>query len=213
MIDATIVTTCKGRLHHLRQTFPLFVATGLPVVVVDYDDPDFCGNWVDVQKASGMPWEVTVVRHINQEFFNPSHARNSGAAAVRTEWIVFLDADRIIGEDFIPSLAQVCKRGQMSLHGRWTQNFNGITIVRKEDHDAVGGWPIIARQNYGMEDTMYAMLLTKERSLKVIPWPGFLDHIQHDDDLRTKHYPVKDLPTGHADNIATFNNLYGDRLK
>ena len=37
----SIVTTCKGRLHHLRRSLPRFLAQpNTEVIVVDYDCPD-----------------------------------------------------------------------------------------------------------------------------------------------------------------------------
>ena len=47
---ASIITTCKGRLHHLRRTLPCMLAQGCDfayeVVVVDFGCPqgtfDFC---------------------------------------------------------------------------------------------------------------------------------------------------------------------------
>jgi glycosyltransferase involved in cell wall biosynthesis len=210
VISASIVTTCKSRLAHWKVTVPLFAATGIPVIAVDFDCPEKSGDWVEGQRLPN----VQVVRHINKPFFNPSEARNSGAAAVATDWIVFLDADRIISDDFMLCLGSICSMEDViCLHGQWTKNFNGITIVKTSDHDRVGGWPVIPRQSYGMEDTLYAMLLTKECGVRVIPWPGKLDHIQHADDLRTKHYPVKDLAEGHRDNIQAFDHYFSKRLQ
>ena len=41
------VTTCKGRLHHVRETLPL-IAQQAPdeIIVVDYGCPDRVGDWV-----------------------------------------------------------------------------------------------------------------------------------------------------------------------
>ena len=41
------VTTCKSRLHHLKETLPRMAAeAGAQCVVVDYGSPDGAGDWI-----------------------------------------------------------------------------------------------------------------------------------------------------------------------
>ncbi len=47
----SIVTTCKGRLEHLRQSLPIFSRRAAEVVVVDYDCPQKTRDFV----ASDFP--------------------------------------------------------------------------------------------------------------------------------------------------------------
>ncbi|MEO8132958.1 MAG: galactosyltransferase-related protein [Betaproteobacteria bacterium] len=85
----TFVTTCKGRLRHLRTTLPLLAAQpDAACVVVDYDCPERSGDWV----AANFP-RVEVVRWSGTPGFNPAHARNLGVAAAKTSAICLIDAD------------------------------------------------------------------------------------------------------------------------
>ena len=62
----SIVTTCKGRLEHLKQSLPRMAAqAGAEVIVVDYDCPDGAGAWV----AENFP-AVRVVRVADAPLFN-----------------------------------------------------------------------------------------------------------------------------------------------
>jgi glycosyltransferase involved in cell wall biosynthesis len=85
----TAVVTCKKRLHHLKQTLPLLCnCKGLDVVVVDYGCPDESAKWIR-QNFPG----VHVVEVSDDPGFSASRARNFGAAASKTPWLVFIDAD------------------------------------------------------------------------------------------------------------------------
>ena len=62
----SIVTTCKGRLAHLKQSLPAMLAQdGAEVVVVDYCCPERAGDWVE----SAFP-SVQVVRADGEEGFS-----------------------------------------------------------------------------------------------------------------------------------------------
>ena len=67
------VVTCKGRLHHLKETLPLIVKQEPDeIVVVDYGCPDGTAAWV----AVNFP-RVKIVQ-FDSPSFNVSHARNLG---------------------------------------------------------------------------------------------------------------------------------------
>ena len=92
----TAITTCKGRLAHLKETLPtLCAAAGLDVVLVDYDCPEGAGAWAEAAHP-----DVRVVKVRDRPLFNLSEARNLGAAAADTDWLVFLDADVGVTADF-----------------------------------------------------------------------------------------------------------------
>lgn len=89
MLDVAFVTTCKGRLHHIKRTLPMLVAQSpAEIVVVDYGCPDGVGDWVDMNYP-----EVTVVRAEDDAGFCVARARNLGARKTTSPWICFIDAD------------------------------------------------------------------------------------------------------------------------
>ena len=92
---ATIVTTCKGRLHHLEKSLPTMVAQAdCEVVVVDYDCPQGTAEWVRARFPA-----VRVVEVRDDPIFCAARARNRGAAQARTPWLFFVDADVMLRSD------------------------------------------------------------------------------------------------------------------
>ena len=76
------VTTCKGRLDHLKQTLPLMAAVeDARCVVVDYGCPQGSGRWVQEH----FP-QVQVEFVTDDDEFCLARARNIGAKAVTSPW-------------------------------------------------------------------------------------------------------------------------------
>jgi glycosyltransferase involved in cell wall biosynthesis len=114
----SIVTTCKGRLGDLRQSLPTFLAqNGGEVIVVDYDCPDGTRTYV----AEHYP-EVRIVAVDNKPIFNVSHARNVGAAQALGKFLVFLDADMLIGANFLDYLTTHMEDGSFGTFGSGVVN-------------------------------------------------------------------------------------------
>ena len=89
MNTIALITTCKGRLHHLRETLPLMASQGADeIVVVDYGCPDGAGDWVEREFPG-----VRVVRVDDDPGFCLPRARNAGARASSARWLAFVDAD------------------------------------------------------------------------------------------------------------------------
>ncbi len=88
----SIITACKGRLEHLKQTLPHMQAQGAAeLIVVDYSCPEDTADFV----AANFPG-VRVVRVEGQPGFSNWKARNHGAAVARADMLVFCDADTIL---------------------------------------------------------------------------------------------------------------------
>ena len=103
----TWITTCKGRLEHLRHTLPRVVAQpDLACVVVDFSCPDGTADWVQKHHP-----QVTVVEAANEPGFSAPRARNLGAAAARTEWLGFFDADILLAADFSTAVLPLLRPG------------------------------------------------------------------------------------------------------
>ena len=145
----TIVTTCKGRLHHLRESLPTFLAQpDCEVIVVDVDCPDDTAGVV----AREFP-TARVVKMENEPHFDIARARNAGADAATTEWVAIVDADILIVPDFHARLAPQMKPGvffRFFPQRRGTSLF-GTCIFRREDYLNVGRYDE-AMQGYGADD-------------------------------------------------------------
>ncbi|MFZ5676412.1 MAG: glycosyltransferase family 2 protein [Pseudomonadota bacterium] len=92
----SIITTCKGRLAHLKESLPAMLAQpGAEVVVVDYDCPEATAAYVRQHFPA-----VKVVKVEGRPYFNNWEARNIGAAQASAPLLVFVDADTMLAGDF-----------------------------------------------------------------------------------------------------------------
>jgi len=81
----SIITTCKGRLDHLKESLPAMVAQGAKeVIVVDYSCPDGTGDYVAVTYP-----DVRLVRVEGEQHFSNWKARNAGAEVATGDMLRF----------------------------------------------------------------------------------------------------------------------------
>jgi hypothetical protein len=192
------ITTCKGRLEHLKITLPALMADpGLEVVVVDYDCPDRASDWV---RASWPGARLVAVE--DRPVFSRSEAKNLGAAAASGEWLVFLDADVLIDQGFAARLEPLMKPGLFLLADPRPGDLWGAIVVRREDFERLGGFDE-AMQGYGSEDVdlLERLMITGVREGR---FPSLGMHvITHDEASRTRFHDLKDVQQS-----STINGFY-----
>ncbi|HEX7775909.1 MAG TPA: glycosyltransferase family A protein [Parvibaculum sp.] len=188
MAEICCITTCMGRLEHLKQTLPRTVAQpGVSVVVVDYSCPDGAGDWVE----ANFP-QVRVVRVEGETLFSRSRARNLGAAATDAPWLAFLDADVLIDPGFFDAVRPLLRPGRFySPHPAALQTYGALIVERSAvvaaggDDETFVGW--------GSEDIDVLEALRFE-GLKAAQFPGgLLGEIPHSNELRTAVQSHQDL--------------------
>jgi GT2 family glycosyltransferase len=200
--DLCFITTCKGRLEHLKRSLPTRVdQPGTSSVVVDYDCPDGTAAWV----ATNHPG-VHVVKVENRPFFNASEARNLGAAhevARAAKWLCFIDADVLLNQDFSRVVTALLEPGFLFLANVDRFDATGMCICGREDFDAIGGYDTAFR-GYGVEDEDLVMRL-RMRGARVKRFPGTVlaAILRHDGAMRTAHHAQKDI-----DVSVTVNQAY-----
>ncbi len=175
----SIVTTCKGRLEHLRQSLPIFLAQkDAEVIVVDYDCPQ---KTRDVVSRDFPAAEVVAVD--DAPLFNLARARNLGAAAATGDWIAFIDADILLVPDFAVRIAPLMEAGRFhhfKITSKETVSAHGSCLVRKADYAAIEGYDEVV-DGYGAEDQDFYFRLTliglKEQALDF----GLIAKIVHHD--------------------------------
>lgn len=206
MPSVSIITTCKGRLTHLRQTFPLMLALDyegpLEVIVVDYGCPDGAADYVESEgHARGRA--VRVTKHT--EWWNMSRARNLGANAATGEYLAFVDADYLLQPTYIaravgamtatasrlgcPSLPHCELFGACVVEARWIHHLRGFDEALNEN-------------GYGWDDIDFYHRSTAHGEAPLPLGTGLLEDIKHGDDDRTRFYSQKDIRAGHQANIA-----------
>lgn len=179
----SFVTTCKGRLHHLKETLPLWLEQGPDeVVVVDYGCPDGTAAWL----AASFP-QVKVVRVTDDPGFNASRARNFGGRAATSPWLCFIDADIRIAPGWLDWL-----REHLDAHcfylpsedgGVIDVESSGTVLCTRQAFDAVGGYDEVM-SGWGAEDSdFYRRLRLKYVGQAAYP-RQFVLPIRHGEDER-----------------------------
>jgi len=177
----TFVTTCKGRLHHLRETLPLMAAQA-SCVVVDYSCPDHCGDWV----AANLP-DVRVVRVADETGFNPSRARNLGAAAATSEILCLIDADVRVAQAFAATVLDGFDPRSYYLPEPLAGDISGTVVCAARAFEFVDGYDE-ACSGWGGEDIdLYDRMELHQLRRAAFP-ATLLAALPHSDALRVAHH-------------------------
>ena len=97
-----IITTCMGRLDHLKASLPKMVSQEAgELIVVDYSCPESTAGYV----KANFPG-VRVISIEGETHFSNWRARNSGASVATSDMLVFVDADTILENGAINWLAE-----------------------------------------------------------------------------------------------------------
>jgi len=178
-----IVTTCKGRLHHLKQSLPTWLKEdGVDVTVVDYSCPDRAGDWVHCHYP-----EVQVVRVEGKDNFHLAHARNVGAAVAPKGWLCFLDADLVVKPGWARAVRKALIPGHYHVASPLQWGMTGSCIVHSDDYLRTGGYDETFH-GWACEDIDFYTSL-RQTGTRPAFWPGqFADAIPHSDQERVAYY-------------------------
>jgi len=188
----SVVIPCKGRLSHLKQILPVMLQQetqyNVEFVIVDYDDPDRCGDWAESLDCE----KIRVVRAQNKPLFHLSHARNVGCRKAKGQLIIVADADCLIQPHLFDVVFGMldwgyvavqnpvehgdksCGRGCYGIHKRTWQRLRGY------DENFYG---------YGYEES--DLWQRAQQHGDVAPFPrGLCYTIPHTEAARVKHYPA-----------------------
>jgi glycosyltransferase involved in cell wall biosynthesis len=185
--ELSIITTCKGRLAHLKQTLPAMVAQAdTEVIVVDYACPEGTADWV----AATFP-QVRVVRIERAPFFNVARARNSGAAQAHGRWLCFVDADILLAADFAVRVRPLLQNDAFHVFANPQPAVLGAVVCRPADFTAIGGYDDVI-EGYGTEDRdLYLRLLAHGRRSEQLPG-DIVQALSHDRAASVRYYELKD---------------------
>jgi hypothetical protein len=183
----SIITTCKGRLAHLKQSLPrMALQAGAEVIVVDYDCPDGAAAWV----TAYFP-DVRALRADHAPVFNIARARNLGAAAARGRWLCFVDADILLDAAFTAEAQPLLQAGAFHTIAHPQPAALGSVICARDDFAAIGGYDEVM-QGYGAEDRdLYLRLAARGCRREQLPG-NLLQTLTHDREDSVRHYKIKD---------------------
>lgn len=184
----SFITTCKGRLQHLQQTLPLMLEQpNSECIVVDYNCPQKTGDWV----AQHYP-QVKVARVTDDDGWIISRARNLGAKAASSEWLIFIDADIRLAGDLTSWLSPKIGQGNFFRAGITREKMDnfGTVACHRDDYAKTGGYDELLR-GWGKEDNdFYYRLRTTGCAQHFFP-ADLLNPIAHGDEERTRFSPYK----------------------
>jgi hypothetical protein len=183
------VTTCKGRLHHIKETLPLLSEQAeKEVILVDYSCPQNTAKWVSENYK-----HVNLIK-VESDGFNLSHARNQGAEKVDSDFICFIDADVKIKPGFINWLHE-----NISPYCFYTPSNNinkdyelwGTVVLPTHAYKHIKGYDENFSGWGGEDDDLYYRLKSAGFTPLGIP-PHFLEAIKHKDEERVLFHEIKD---------------------
>lgn len=177
------ITTCKGRLEHVRQTLPRVASqSGVEVIVVDYDCPDGTEGWI----RQNCP-QVKTVRISNVAGFHIASARNAGGRKATGKWLAFFDADVLLDENLFATVLPLLKEGCFYRFSPLTTQNWGSVFLEKTAYERAGGYDTCF-QGWGVEDDdLYSTLQFlgyKQRKLNA----QLVSEIPHTNELRTRFH-------------------------
>ncbi len=200
----SLITTCKNRLDHLRQTLPSMVRQSFSeVIVVDYGCEQGTAGWVSVNFPG-----VKLIRVEDDPQFCLARARNIGARHALNDILTFIDADTILNIDLGLWLKDHMHPGQffVSKDRGVHPDLWGFVVCGKKVFDQVGGYDEAYREWGGEDFDLYERL--ELLGLKPASVPGeSLTPIKHGDGLR--QLKTNDLVNFESRNqFVMFNRFY-----
>lgn len=214
MTMVSFITSCKGRLHHLKRCLPTWVAQEgfeVEVVVVDYDDPD---NSFDYVSKLGIPTVRAVKAYDESGLFNLSKARNIGALNVmdKSDILFFIDADAFLtSNDFLKKHIGSVLVGGSFLNGWGYGDGTGCCLIWKElftrargYNEAVDGW--------GFDDIDFYYRV-EQMGFHQKSFTCCIETIKHSDEERVAYYQNKDLQYTNLKNIDRTRKNFISRIE
>jgi glycosyltransferase involved in cell wall biosynthesis len=194
----SLITICKNRLHHLKQTLPAMLAqSNTEVIVVDYGCEQGTAAWVRDQHPHARIVEVR-----DDAEFCAARARNLGAMQASGDILFFIDADVLLQTDLGVWAREAVKPGhyyrQSSRRG-WS--FVGTFICNNTDFQRLEGYDEAFRLWGGEDMDFYERLNRLGVTARPLP-DGALSGIEHGDDIRQLGWATN-RPT-----LALANQLY-----
>ncbi|WP_421852918.1 glycosyltransferase family 2 protein [Oricola sp.] len=178
----SFITTCKGRLEHLKETLPRLVSfEGFEVVVVDFDCPQGTRDFV----RETYP-QVTVVEVDNEPVFNASKARNRGAEAATADRLFFVDADIVLA----PGVLEMVEKVPTDHFGEFLfrNDVRGTCVVPRQAYDDVGGYDEVMQGYCGEDVDLYHRFELLGYNRHKLPDDGIERVIEHSDLDRITNY-------------------------
>lgn len=201
-------TTCKGRLHHLRETLPANLEANavyfshIEFILLDYDSQDGLADWVadhlQEHLRSGL---VTYYRMTDREYFHTAHAKNVTHLLSKGEIICNLDADNYLDSELVLAIREVFQSNSRSIIRGKRRCTRGRIVINRCDFLTLGGYNE-EMQGYGHEDNEFVRRGTRYLGLKRHALGRFDKYISHSHTERAMNSPFKSIRESNRINRA-----------
>jgi glycosyltransferase involved in cell wall biosynthesis len=176
----SLITTCKNRLPHLKQTLPLMLQQPhAEVIVVDYGCEQGTAAWVKEHHPAAKLVQVN-----DDPVFCLTRARNMGAKNASRKVLCFVDADVLVHFELGKWLELNQDPNAFYLYPvRKERALDGFLIVTSENFFKVGGYDEAIRGWGGEDFDLYERLARTGLSRSSVPQES-ISSIPHGDELR-----------------------------
>ena len=177
----SLITTCKNRLPHLKQTLPLMLQQPrAEVIVVDYGCEQGTAAWVKEHHPAAKLVQVK-----DDPIFCAARARNMGAKNASHELLCFVDADVLVHLELGKWLELNQDPNAFYLYpvSNKERELDGFLIVRREHFFKVDGYDEAIRGWGGEDFDLYERLARTGLSKSSVPRES-ISSISHGDELR-----------------------------
>jgi len=207
------ISTCKGRLEHVKQSSKSFLESAnnnAQYLLVDYNCPEKTGQWVLDNYSNA---NVLSIRN-NSDIFHKTVALNAGARYainnLNADYLMFFDADTIVKPGLFEFISSLLKKDGfiITTNNKHTKDLTGFIILSTKMFRESGGYEESFR-GWGAEDLEFRIRLYAKHkySFNMIE-PDFLTNIPHESDLRVKYYSDKDQWISNNRNVIRMKRMF-----
>ena len=219
----SFVSTCKGRLFHLRKTLPQNIKDNadypnVEFVVLDYNSEDGLQEWIfENFQADIESGRLKYVHYPEPKHFHMAHAKNLGHRVSTGDVICTIDADNYTGKGFAAYLNKqftarkgiYCRAAKHIRRELPDTGLGGRIALRRSDFLTIGGYNE-EMGLWGPDDTDVAKRL-QNIGLQEIEIPRrYLGCIVHDDAVRQEHYAFGQTHTDEKPKVSEKQSSFPD---
>lgn len=211
------ISTCKGRLDHIKETSRKFLeekSDNVHYLLVDYGCPQKSGQWLIDNLGNTGRAKSLIINPISTKF-HKTIALNAGAKYAITnmdaEYLLFFDADSYIEPGFIDKIIPILSGPDRFIFVDpipETKDLTGLLILHQKLFRESGGFEESFR-DWGAEDLEYRLRLYEKYKKPFDLVNGdFLGSISHDNDLRTIFYNEKNPCISNNKNTQRMRKMF-----
>jgi len=207
------ISTCKGRLDHVKQSSQSFLEAAqnkAQYLLVDYNCPEKTGQWV----LENYPKANVLSINNNLDIFHKTVALNAGAKYainnLNADYLIFFDADTMVKVGFFKQVLPLLNSDRFIIvkNEKSTKDLVGFIIVPVKMFRESGGYEESFR-GWGGEDLEFRLrLYAKHKFEYEVIGAEFLASIPHESGLRVKYYSDKDVWISNGRNVNRMKRIF-----